>query len=83
MQLTDFSVEKACKTSDVIILGVPSKVSSLKNVLSHKWQEYKIDIGWVKDDAIVINVASFQNVDAEKLLHQKPGVKFIGQVGKV
>lgn len=59
----------ACQKSRVIITGVPVK-------------SYKLPIEWVSPNTVVINVASFKNVDEEALL-QVPGVQYVPLVGKV
>jgi methylenetetrahydrofolate dehydrogenase (NAD+) len=64
------TVEDAVKESDIVILGVPS-------------DKYKLDVNWVKEDAVVINVASQKNIDEKALLAQRKGVRYMGQVGKV
>lgn len=52
---TDETPETACKKSRVIITGVPVK-------------SYKLPLEWVSENTVVINVASFKNVDEEELL---------------
>ena len=37
----------------------------------------------LRDDAIVINVASFDNLDVDELKQLKPGVRLVRRVGKV
>jgi methylenetetrahydrofolate dehydrogenase (NAD+) len=64
------SVEDAVKASDILILGVPS-------------DKYKLDVDLVKENAVVINVASHKNIDEKALLAQRPGVRYMGQIGKV
>lgn len=66
---TEHTAESACKISDVIVTGVPSK-------------EYKLDLTWVPDDCVVINVSPFKCVDAKALL-EKPGVVYVPMVGKL
>lgn len=61
--------ESAVRRSDVIVCGVPVK-------------SYKLPTAWVKPGAIVVNVASYKNVDEEELL-KVPGVKYVPLVGKV
>jgi methylenetetrahydrofolate dehydrogenase (NAD+) len=61
--------ENACKKSRVIITGVPVK-------------SYKLPLEWVSEDTVVINVASFKNVDEAELLQIK-GVQYVPLVGKV
>lgn len=63
-------MEQAIRSSQIVVLGVPSK-------------EYKVPVEWLQDNAIVINVASYKNVDEEKLLAEKPNVKYIPQIGRV
>jgi len=64
------TVENVVPKADVVILGVPS-------------DKYKMDVSWIKEGAIVINVASFKNIDEEALLSSVPNVRYVGQVGKV
>jgi len=64
------SVEDVVKTADIVILGVPS-------------EKYKLDVSLVKENAVVINVASHKNIDEKALLAQRPGVRYMGQIGKV
>lgn len=66
---TSETPESAVRRSDVIVCGVPVK-------------DYKLPTAWVKPGAIVVNVASYKNVEEEALL-QVPGVKFVPLVGKV
>uniref|UniRef100_A0AAV1TVJ5 Methylenetetrahydrofolate dehydrogenase n=1 Tax=Peronospora matthiolae TaxID=2874970 RepID=A0AAV1TVJ5_9STRA len=61
--------ETACKKSRVIITGVPVK-------------SYKLPLEWVSENTVVINVASFKNVDEAGLLQIK-GVQYVPLVGKV
>lgn len=64
------TVEAAVRESDIVVLGVPS-------------DKYKLDPSWVKEGAVVINVASHKNIDEKALLETRPGVRYVGQVGKV
>lgn len=66
---TEETPASACKKSRVIITGVPVK-------------SYKLPIDWVSPNTVVINVASFKNVDEDALL-QIPGVQYVPLVGKV
>lgn len=66
---TEETPESACRKSRVIITGVPVK-------------SYKLPLAWVSENTVVINVASFKNVDEEALL-QIPGVQYVPLVGKV
>ncbi|TMW65542.1 hypothetical protein Poli38472_008184 [Pythium oligandrum] len=66
---TDETPATACKKSRVIITGVPVK-------------DYKLPLEWVSENTVVINVASFKNVDEAALL-QIPGVQYVPLVGKV
>ena len=66
MALTDLTPFDAVKLSDVVVLGVPSKA-------------YKLDANHLKDDAIVVNVSSFKNLqdtDTKKYT-------YVSQVGRV
>lgn len=62
--------EDVIKASDIVVLGVPSEA-------------YKLDVSWVREGAIVLNVATCKNIDEERLLTTRPGVRYVGQVGKV
>merc|ERR1712176_1054017 len=64
------STEDMVRRSDVVVLGVPS-------------DKYKMDASWIKEGAIVLNVASHKNIDEAQVLSTRPGVRFVGQVGKV
>merc|ERR1712110_247358 len=64
------SNDDAVRKADVIVTGVPS-------------ESYKLDVSLVKQGAVVINVASYKNVDERALLSTRPGVRYIGQVGKI
>ena len=64
------TTETLVRRSDIVILGVPSN-------------SYKLDPSWVKEGAIVVNVASHKNIDEEALLTTRPGVRYIPQVGKI
>mmetsp|Transcript_25566 Transcript_25566/g.59519 ORF Transcript_25566/g.59519 Transcript_25566/m.59519 type:complete len:337 (+) Transcript_25566:73-1083(+) len=64
------STETLVRRSDIVILGVPS-------------EKYKMDPSWIKEGAIVINVASHKNIDEQALLTTRPGVRYMAQVGKV
>ena len=66
---TEETPESAVRKSDVIVCGVPVK-------------NYKLPIEWVKPGAIVVNVASYKNVNEEELM-KVPGVKYVPLVGKV
>jgi len=52
-----------------VITGVPSK-------------SYRLNTEWVQPGTIVVNVASYKNVDEAALL-KIPGVRYVPQVGKV
>lgn len=67
---TSDSTETLIRCSDVVVLGVPSA-------------DYKLDVSWVKEGATVINVAFHKNIDEKELLATRPGVTFVGAVGKV
>jgi len=62
--------EMFIRKSDVLVLGVPS-------------DSYKLDPSWVKEGAIVLNVSTSKNIDEKELLATRPGVRYVGQVGKV
>eukprot|EP00931_Biecheleriopsis_adriatica_P068532 TRINITY_DN4247_c0_g1_i3.p1 TRINITY_DN4247_c0_g1~~TRINITY_DN4247_c0_g1_i3.p1 ORF type:complete len:363 (-),score=91.49 TRINITY_DN4247_c0_g1_i3:48-1073(-) len=64
------TVETAVRESDIVILGVPS-------------DKYKMDPSWIKEGAVVINVATSKNIDEKMLLATRPGVRYMGQIGKV
>lgn len=64
------TAESAVRQSDIVIMGVPS-------------DKYKLDPSWIKEGAVVINVASHKNIDEKLLLETRPGVKYMGQIGKV
>uniref|UniRef100_A0A7S2H6U4 Methenyltetrahydrofolate cyclohydrolase n=1 Tax=Zooxanthella nutricula TaxID=1333877 RepID=A0A7S2H6U4_9DINO len=64
------TTENLVRESDVVVLGVPS-------------ESYKMDPSWVREGAIVVNVASHKNIDEAALLASRPGVRFVPQVGKV
>ncbi len=66
----DAMTPEACvKQSSVVITGVPTK-------------SYRLPTSWIQPNTIVINVASYKNVEEEELL-QIPGVIYIPMVGKV
>lgn len=67
---TDTTVEAAVKEADIVILGVPS-------------DKYKMDPSWIQEGAVVINVATTKNIDEKVLLATRPGVRYMGQIGKV
>jgi methylenetetrahydrofolate dehydrogenase (NAD+) len=67
---SDESTEELVRKSDVVVLGVPT-------------DKYKLDASWVKEGAIVVNVAFHKNIDEEALLSSRPGVSYVGAVGKV
>mmetsp|Transcript_13055 Transcript_13055/g.31155 ORF Transcript_13055/g.31155 Transcript_13055/m.31155 type:complete len:354 (+) Transcript_13055:3-1064(+) len=66
----DTTVEAAVREADIVILGVPS-------------DKYKMDPAWIKEGAVVINVATSKNIDEKALLSTRPGVRYVGQIGKV
>eukprot|EP00475_Leptophrys_vorax_P018164 TRINITY_DN2478_c0_g1_i2.p2 TRINITY_DN2478_c0_g1~~TRINITY_DN2478_c0_g1_i2.p2 ORF type:complete len:209 (-),score=60.76 TRINITY_DN2478_c0_g1_i2:26-652(-) len=66
---TQETAESACKMSQVIITGVPSP-------------KFKLDSSWIPENCIVVNFASFDNVNEEEIL-KIPGVKYVPLVGKV
>eukprot|EP00440_Ansanella_granifera_P037049 gb/GFBE01040205.1/.p1 GENE.gb/GFBE01040205.1/~~gb/GFBE01040205.1/.p1 ORF type:complete len:333 (+),score=80.54 gb/GFBE01040205.1/:1-999(+) len=67
---TDTSVEAAVREADIVILGVPS-------------DKYKMNPSWIKEGAVVINVATSKNIDEKELLATRPNVRYMGQIGKV
>jgi methylenetetrahydrofolate dehydrogenase (NAD+) len=67
---TEETTEALVRRSDVVVLGVPSA-------------NYKLDPSWIKAGAVVINVAFVKNIDEEELLSTRPGVAYVGAVGKV
>jgi methylenetetrahydrofolate dehydrogenase (NAD+) len=69
MAKCEVSTEDACRMSHIVVLGVPAK-------------DYKLDPGCIQPGSLVINVASFKNVDPDAL-SQIPDVKFMSAVGKV
>merc|ERR1711974_7565 len=64
------SMEEVVQGADIVILGVPS-------------ESYKLDASLIKENAVVINVSTFKNIDEKALLAQRPGVRYMGQIGKV
>jgi methylenetetrahydrofolate dehydrogenase (NAD+) len=66
----EMTKERAVRDADILVLGVPS-------------DNYKMDVSWVKEGSVVINVATSKNIDEKALLSQRKGVRYIGQVGKV
>jgi hypothetical protein len=46
-------------------------------------QDYQLPIEYIREDAVVVNVASFKNVDEAALAEAKPNVRFVPMVGKV
>ena len=66
---TELTVEEACKRSNVIVLGVPTK-------------NYKLPVEWVQAGTIVVNVSHYKNVDEESLL-KIPDVQYVPGPGKV
>lgn len=65
----DENLEACIRKSDIVITGVPVK-------------GYRIPIEWIKPGSVVVNVASFKNVDETELL-KIPGVVYVPTVGKV
>jgi hypothetical protein len=53
----------------IVVTGVPTK-------------SYRLPSEWIQPNTIVVNVASYKNVDEASLL-QIPGVIYVPQVGKV
>jgi len=64
------SIEEAVQSADIVVLGVPS-------------ESYKLDASLIKENAVVINVSTYKNIDEKVLLAQRPGVRYMGQIGKV
>jgi len=64
------SQEEMVRRSDAVILAVPT-------------DRYKMNPSWIKEGAVVINVSFQKNIDEAQLLSTRPGVRFVGQVGKV
>jgi methylenetetrahydrofolate dehydrogenase (NAD+) len=60
---------KFFKQSNIVVTGVPTK-------------SYRLPTEWIQPNTTVVNVASFKNVDEEKLL-EIPGVVYVPMVGKV
>jgi hypothetical protein len=52
-----------------VVTGVPTK-------------SYRLPTEWIQPHTVLVNVASFKNVDEEALL-RIPGVVYVPQVGKV
>ena len=69
MEKCDITHAEACKKSQIVVLGVPVK-------------SYKLDPSCIQPGTLVINVASFKNVDSEAL-GKIEDVKFVSAVGKV
>ena len=68
-KISDTTTEEACKNSQIIITGVPTK-------------SYKIPTEWIQPNTIIINVSSFKNIDQDSVL-KIPNVKYVPMVGKV
>lgn len=68
-QVEDETPESCVRKSSVVISGVPVK-------------SYKLPTEWIQPNTIVVNVASFKNVDEESLLKIE-GVQYVSMVGKV
>lgn len=56
----DLTPEVACALSQVVVLGVPSRA-------------YKLPAGCIQPGTLVVNVASFKNVDPEELAKVRIG----------
>mmetsp|Transcript_17481 Transcript_17481/g.27242 ORF Transcript_17481/g.27242 Transcript_17481/m.27242 type:complete len:370 (-) Transcript_17481:249-1358(-) len=65
----DENLEACVRKSDIVVTGVPVK-------------GYRIPIEWIQPGTVVVNVASFKNVDETELL-KIPGVVYVPMVGKV
>jgi methylenetetrahydrofolate dehydrogenase (NAD+) len=68
-ELVEVSTEDACRTSQVVVLGVPSKA-------------FKLKTSCIQPNTLVVNVASFKNVDPTEL-EKIDGVQYVAAVGKV
>jgi methylenetetrahydrofolate dehydrogenase (NAD+) len=68
-QVDTLSPEECVRQSDIVVTGVPVK-------------SYRLPTAWIRPHTVVVNVASFKNVDEEALL-QIPSVLYVPQVGKV
>jgi hypothetical protein len=55
--------------SSIVVTGVPTK-------------SYRLPTEWIQPNTVLVNVASFKNVDEDALL-RIPGVVYVPQVGKV
>jgi len=66
---TDVTTQDCVRQSDIVVTGVPTKA-------------YRLPSEWIQPGTIVVNVASYKNVDEEALL-RIPRVVYIPQVGKV
>ena len=69
LEETETTVEGAVRASQVVITGVPTKA-------------YRLPSELIQPGTVVINVASYKNVDEESLL-AIPGVRYVPMVGKV
>eukprot|EP00945_MAST-04E_sp_MAST-4E-sp1_P003807 g3807.t1 len=68
-KLSQATTEEACRASQIIVTGVPTK-------------SYRIPNEWIQPNTVVINVSSFKNIDKEAVL-KIPGVRYVPLVGKV
>lgn len=67
---TQETAESACKQSNVIVTGVPSK-------------SYSLNLDWVPEGCVVINVSPFKCVTSVDDLLAKRGVVYVPLVGKL
>jgi methylenetetrahydrofolate dehydrogenase (NAD+) len=65
----DETPESCVRQSSIVVTGVPTK-------------SYRLPSEWIQPYSVIVNVASFKNVDEESLL-QIPGVVYVPMVGKV
>ena len=65
----DENLEACVRKSNIIVTGVPVK-------------GYRLPTEWIQSNSIVVNVASYKNIDEEELL-KIPNVTYVPMVGKV
>uniref|UniRef100_A0A7S3PNL9 Tetrahydrofolate dehydrogenase/cyclohydrolase NAD(P)-binding domain-containing protein n=1 Tax=Aplanochytrium stocchinoi TaxID=215587 RepID=A0A7S3PNL9_9STRA len=66
---TKKTLKEACLESHVIVTGVPDP-------------NFNLDLSWIREGTVVINVATDSNVDKNGIL-EIPGVQYVPLVGKV